>query len=958
MRSPRSPSVEAERPEEQSQAESWQTADCHLITPTTVHMAEQQAASANAEGSGRLGQLRELVGLVIVLSSLFVFLSLIFHKAPDYTMQSPEPTNKTGEIGAMIAQELLFSLGYGSYFLAGLTLLFGSMIFLRIRIVDLFQRIVASVVFLVSSLVLGALLTPEVFQSQMMMGYGGSYGQFMLDLIVPYVGRFGAYMGTFLSYTFALLSGTRINLYPFVQKFVEQASQEASKVKPTSASPASLLETGIQWLVTLLFLPVRCLQFFGSLIGKAFRTGVLKTQSGVENMMEKRREVYDQLLQDREQEHEERKKARQERDLGHTPAPPDGTVPGQNPDPSPEPGSASPDSPPDPPSSSSAPDPAKATAETAGPGKKTTTEVAPSKDQPEQEPASTTTSPRSPQESTRADVESSESDHASDPPQKAADQKSESSSERSVLAPDVDQDYDLPPLSLLTEPESDARGTDRSKIEKNKEVIQETLDSFGIDGKVVNSSTGPVITMYEVELAPGVQVSKLTSCSDDLAISLKAPSVRIVYPIPGKSTVGIEVPKNDRGIVRVRELWENVGNKANDYRIPLLLGRSAEGEPVHIDLAEMPHLLIAGTTGSGKSVCLKNIVIGQLLCRTPQELKLLMVDPKRVELTRFEGIPHLISPIIKNMRKVTEAFEWLVDYMEERYKLLQLTNCTDLDEFNAMDEEEAKERLEKNGMDPEMYPGYQPRIIAVVDELGDLMSVSSKEVETTVTRIAQKARAVGIHMILSTQRPSSEVITGLIKSNMPARISFKVMSGTNSRIIIDQNGAEDLIGDGDMLLSLPDREQPIRSQGALIEEDEIQNVCSFWKDEAGKLRNDSLPDIPKVEEGMSAKEREMKDNLEEEQAEEDEPSSDPDPDHGTDEVDDLFEDAVDVVVTADRGSVSLIQRKLQIGYTRASRIMEQMAEEGLVGPHRGNQPREVLIDEDEWRKLKEDGQML
>jgi len=338
-----------------------------------------------------------------------------------------------------------------------------------------------------------------------------------------------------------------------------------------------------------------------------------------------------------------------------------------------------------------------------------------------------------------------------------------------------------------------------------------------------------------------------------------------------------------------------------------------------------------------------------------------MVDPKRVELTRFEGIPHLISPIIKNMRKVTEAFEWLVDYMEERYKLLQLTGCTDLDAFNALSEEEAKSRLKKKNKDPELYPGYQPRILALVDELGDLMSVSSKEVETTVTRIAQKARAVGIHMILSTQRPSSEVITGLIKSNLPARISFKVMSGSNSRIIIDQNGAEDLIGDGDMLLSLPDREQPIRAQGALIEEDEIQKVCSYWKDEAGKLRNDSLPEIPKVEEGMSAKEREMKDNLEESQEENEQQSEDtatPEEEKGTSRVDEKFEDAVDVVVSADRGSVSLIQRKLQIGYTRASRIMEQMAEEGLVGPHRGNKPREVLIDDDEWRKLKQDGQML
>ncbi len=915
-------------------------------------MAEKQTVTQNNNStSGRIGQLRDLVGIMIVLASLFVFLSLIFHRAPDYSMQSPQATNKTGEIGAMVAQELLFSLGYGAYLFAGITLFFGSMIFLRIQGTSLFQKITSACLFLVASLVLGALVTPENFRSHLMIGFGGSYGRFILDQMVPYVGRLGAYMGVGLAYISTLFLGSRLRVYPFVTTVLKYVRQEAADVKPEMSSPADIGEKMIRWGVTLIFLPIRGVRFIAGLCRNAVQAGILKTQSGMNDMMEKRREVYEQLLKDRENVKEKRKQQRRERDLGHTPAPPDGAVgdnaasePSQNSIPT----SGETEKQSESPLSGEAATAQKTVEEPSTvptPSGETGPEPVEEADQnaPANQPSNPTTSTDKPSPETGDETNGASGD----------------SEGRSILAPEVEQDYELPPLSLLTQPETGVNQMDRTQIKKKKEVIQETLDNFNIDGKVVNSSTGPVITMYEIELAPGVQVSKLTRCSDDLAISLKAPSVRIVYPIPGKSTVGIEVPKGDRGLVRVRELWENVGNKATDYRIPLLLGRSAEGDPVHIDLADMPHLLVAGTTGSGKSVCLKNIIVGQLLCRTPRELKLLMVDPKRVELTRFEGIPHLISPIIKNMRKVTEAFEWLVDYMEERYKLLQLTGCTDLDEFNALSEQEAKSRLKQKGKDPELYPGYQPRILALVDELGDLMSVSSKEVETTVTRIAQKARAVGIHMILSTQRPSSEVITGLIKSNLPARISFKVMSGSNSRIIIDQNGAEDLIGDGDMLLSLPDREQPIRAQGALIEEDEIQRVCSYWKDEAGKLRNESLPDIPKVEEGMSAKEREMKDNLDERQKEnEEQPDDTTEDEKGTSQVDEKFEDAVDVVVAADRGSVSLIQRKLQIGYTRASRIMEQMAEEGLVGPHRGNKPREVLIDEDEWRKLKQDGQML
>lgn len=857
-----------------------------------------------------------MVGIFLILSALFAFLSLIFHHPADYGSTvytgSDQVVNRTGWVGVVISWYLLTYLGYGAYLLTAGVLTCGMLIFFRIRIPSLFRKCVALLLLTVSGLTVAALLTPADFgqgpRPRTMIGYGGLYGHMLMNHLLPRVGRIGAYFCTSMGILLSLLIGTNLVFYPIVKKILNILGEEVNDLKPVVNKVTDAFSNGGRMVVKALILPVKGVGLLGIMLGKGLKVGFAKTRAGVRDIIRERQEMYDELL-DSDSSDAARESAGSEQGTPETPSSATGVA---TKEPDRESHGASTDTSPDaPPSSSSA--------GTAGPGRE---------------------DPSSGSDTT------DDGDVDLDP------------SEGTMFTPSDEDDFELPSLSLLKETEDDPSSRNQELIEKNKGIIQETLDSFGIDGKVVNSSTGPVITQYEIELAPGVRVSKLISRSDDFAIALKAASVRIVYPIPGKSTVGIEVPNAYQGLVRVRELWEEVGDTVNEHRVPLLLGRSAEGDPVHVDLAEMPHLLVAGTTGSGKSVCLKNIIVGQLLCRTPREIKLLMVDPKMVELTRFEGIPHLICPIIKNMKKVTRAFEWLVDYMEERYKLLQLTNCTDLDDYNALDEEEARRRLKKNGKNPDLYPGYQPRIVALVDELGDLMSVASSEVETTVTRIAQKARAVGIHMILSTQRPSSDVITGQIKSNMPARVSFKVMSGVNSRIVIDQNGAEDLIGDGDMLLTLPDEEQPIRSQGALIEENEIEAVCDHWKNEAGELRRDSLPELPDVEEGLTAKEAEMKENLEEQQEDEDGADEVEEEEEDTNQVDEKFVDAVDVVVEADRGSVSLIQRKLQIGYTRASRIMEQMNEEGIVGPHRGNKPRKVLIDEDEWHNLKENGQPM
>ena len=479
--------------------------------------------------------------------------------------------------------------------------------------------------------------------------------------------------------------------------------------------------------------------------------------------------------------------------------------------------------------------------------------------------------------------------------------------------------YKLPPPDLLEKPDFKGHGDDWDQITQRAQVLKNTLEQFNVKSEVVEIERGPVITMYELELAPGTKVGKVVGLSDDLAIALKAPSVRVVAPLMGKSSIGIEVPNIQRKMVMLRELLDASEEVRKKMSIPLMIGKDVAGNPVISDLAAMPHLLIAGTTGSGKSVCLNSVILSILFMRHPHEVQLLLVDPKMVEFSLFREIPHLISPVVTDMKKASAVLEWAVNKMEERYALLASVGVKHINGYNRLGMPEIKRRLNPDGdANLEDVPFYLPHVVIVVDELADLMMVASKEVEGSVIRLSQKSRAVGIHLILATQRPSVDVITGLIKSNLPSRISFYVASKVDSRTILDQNGAEKLLGSGDMLFLPPGTSKLVRVQGAYVSDEEVKNVVEY-------LRKCAVPQFSpelKCWKGASDQDNNAKDNL--------------------------YADAVRIILESQRGSVSLLQRRLEIGYSRAAKLIDLMAEDGIVGEYKGSQAREVFLTLEEW----------
>ncbi len=484
--------------------------------------------------------------------------------------------------------------------------------------------------------------------------------------------------------------------------------------------------------------------------------------------------------------------------------------------------------------------------------------------------------------------------------------------------------YQVPPLDLLHPASHTLDPLDRNIIQETAAKIEETLRHFKIEAQVVEVQKGPVITQYEVSLAAGIKVHKIVSLADDLSMALKARSIRIVAPIPGKSTVGVEVPNRHRATVGLRELLEAKEFNQSSQRVPLAIGKDIAGAPIIWDLGEMPHLLIAGSTGSGKSVCINSIIINLLMNKTPDEVKLILIDPKMVELSAFEQIPHLLTPVVTDMRKAPAVLNWLEEKMEERYELLAMAGVRHLSAYNALGRKELRERmtgkLEEEAMDE--TPDFLPHIVVIIDELADLMMSASKEVEASITRLSQKSRAVGIHVILATQRPSVDVITGLIKANMPCRISFQVTSKVDSRTILDRNGADKLLGKGDMLFLPPGTSNLIRAQGTFISDKEIHNVVEFVRKEAEPLFDSELARF-----GIDG-------------------ASD-----GGEE-DELYEQAVRIILESQRGSATLLQRQLQVGYTRASRLLELMESNGLVGPFKGSKAREVYYTIDEWEAAR------
>ncbi|HEY5648510.1 MAG TPA: DNA translocase FtsK, partial [Nitrospiria bacterium] len=498
-------------------------------------------------------------------------------------------------------------------------------------------------------------------------------------------------------------------------------------------------------------------------------------------------------------------------------------------------------------------------------------------------------------------------------------------------------DYETPALSLLTDIPSGETKISKEELLANSQILEKKLRDYGIEGRVAQVHPGPVITMYEFEPAPGVKVQKIVNLSDDLALAMRALSVRVVAPIPGKSVVGIEIPNTHRESVSLREILSSEAFSGSESKLKLALGKDISGTPVVADLASMPHLLIAGSTGSGKSVALNTMILSLLYSAAPDEVKLIMIDPKLLELSAYDGIPHLQTPVIVRPKDSPRVFQRLVDEMQFRYRLLAEVGARNIESYNkkarrmkgetggpSVEElrsilAESKTLQVDEGDSAKTGPlPLLPYLVVIVDELADLMLVSAREIEDSITRLAQMARAAGIHLVVATQRPSVDVLTGLIKANFPARISFKVTSKTDSRTILDANGAEQLLGRGDMLFLVPGTGRISRIHGPYVSEEEIRSIVEHVKSQA----KPHYVDLSSPPEGTDS------------------------PDGGRDERDELYEKAVGLITTSGSASASLIQRRLRVGYPRAARMIEMMEEDGIVGPASGGRAREVLNPQD------------
>ncbi|MFH1732835.1 MAG: DNA translocase FtsK [Planctomycetota bacterium] len=492
----------------------------------------------------------------------------------------------------------------------------------------------------------------------------------------------------------------------------------------------------------------------------------------------------------------------------------------------------------------------------------------------------------------------------------------------------VGRDYELPPLSLLDELEPFDEKALEASIRANSTILERTLSEFGIGARVVGIERGPAVTRYEMALAAGIKVNKIVGLSDDIAMAVKASSVRVVAPIPGKSTVGVEVPNPIKEIVQMIEVMtcDEYQTQKDKFILPILLGKDASGTPILSDLVRMPHLLIAGATGSGKSVCLSSIILTIMMHHRPENVRLILVDPKMVDLGMFERIPHLLTPVVTDMKRAPYVLEWATKQMDERYDMLARVGVRHITQYNKLGEDGIRERL-GDEYDEEEVPPHMPYIVIVVDELADMMMVAAKEVEIYITRLAQKSRAVGIHIVLATQRPSVDVITGLIKSNLPTRISFHTTSKVDSRTILDRNGAEKLLGCGDLLFVPPGTSDLVRVQGTYCSDREIKRVVRFVKDQGDPAYMMNVRQLGRDEEGDGT----------------------PEGEYGPD---DMYDPACRVVLESRRGSVSLLQRKLEIGYTRAARLVDMMAVEGIVGGYKGSKAREVVMTLEEWEESR------
>jgi S-DNA-T family DNA segregation ATPase FtsK/SpoIIIE len=475
--------------------------------------------------------------------------------------------------------------------------------------------------------------------------------------------------------------------------------------------------------------------------------------------------------------------------------------------------------------------------------------------------------------------------------------------------------YTRPSLKLLDAPAAETVGSSQDEMAQNSRLLEKKLLEFGVEGRVTAVNPGPVITSYELEPGPGIKINRIVALADDLALGLKAMSVRVVAPIPGKAAVGVEIPNQHRAIVSLREVLSSKEFANESFQLPLALGKDAAGAPTVADLAQMPHLLIAGETGSGKSVCINSLILSLAYRAQPTDVRLLLVDPKRVELSAYNGLPHLADRVVVDPKDAARRLQRVVQHMEERYKLFAQVGARNLQSYNRRIQLEAPE---PDDLSEGSYRGQLPMLVVVIDELADLMLTAQSEVENAIMRLAQMARAVGIHLVVATQRPSVDVITGVIKANFPARISFRVATKVDSRTILDMNGAEALLGRGDMLYVPPGSSKPIRIHGCNVTELEIRRVVEFL-----------LPQPKPAEFVWSLLPPETEVDVEE------------------DDGDELYQQGVQMVVQTQQASISMLQRRLRVGFNRAARMIERMEREGIVSPMDGTRPREVLVSRGE-----------
>jgi DNA segregation ATPase FtsK/SpoIIIE, S-DNA-T family len=481
--------------------------------------------------------------------------------------------------------------------------------------------------------------------------------------------------------------------------------------------------------------------------------------------------------------------------------------------------------------------------------------------------------------------------------------------------------FKLPPLTLLDQVERKDTRIKRDSLIMNSRILEKKLADFGVEGKVVEVKPGPLITMYELEPAPGVKITKVTNLSDDLALALRAPSIRIIAPIPGKAVIGIEIPNHEREPVHLKDVLDNDAFLESQFKLPIALGEDIIGTPVITDLTRMPHLLIAGTTGSGKSVSLNAMICSILFKTTPDDTKFLMIDPKRLELSAYEGIPHLLHPVVVDPKRASQVLKWAVEEMEKRYQTIVELGVKNIEAYNKLIDKKLKEKTiqprgtDEKGEPTSEVPSKLPYIVIIIDELADLMMVAQRNVEESLARLAQMARAAGIHLILATQRPSVDVITGVIKANFPTRISFQVSSKVDSRTILDQLGAENLLGSGDMLFMPPGTSKLTRIHGPYVSDKEIERIVDFIKKQARPSYDETITEYRAD-------------------------SSDTEKSDG--EFDEKYDEAVELITELGQASISLVQRYLKVGYNRAARMIERMEAEGVVGPSDGVKPRKVL----------------